>query len=147
VLRIQPASPGVSSNTVPPPPPGQGTAGYGLNPAGDIVGYYVDASNVNHGFLRNRDGSFITFDAPGAGTGLGQGTSGLDVNPGGLIAGWYADSSGVYHAFLRATDGRFTTFDAPGAGTGPGQGTYMTFGNGLTPSGEVSGNYLDSSNV
>jgi hypothetical protein len=34
--------------------PGQGTStasGDGLNPAGAIVGYYLDASNVWHGFL------------------------------------------------------------------------------------------------
>jgi hypothetical protein len=30
---------------------GQGTNAEGIDVEGDIVGYYVDASNVNHGFL------------------------------------------------------------------------------------------------
>jgi hypothetical protein len=30
---------------------GQGTNAEGIDVKGDIVGYYVDASNVNHGFL------------------------------------------------------------------------------------------------
>jgi hypothetical protein len=33
--------------------PGQGTFSIGNNPSGAITGYYVDGSNVNHGFLRN----------------------------------------------------------------------------------------------
>ena len=38
----------------------------GINPAGAITGFYFDASFVVHGFLRARDGTFTTFDAPGA---------------------------------------------------------------------------------
>jgi hypothetical protein len=30
---------------------GQGTNLFGSNPAGAIVGYYIDSSNVFHGFL------------------------------------------------------------------------------------------------
>ena len=32
----------------------QGTLPYGINPEGAIAGYYVDASNVAHGFLRKK---------------------------------------------------------------------------------------------
>ena len=42
--------------TPPDPPPGteagQGTIPQAINPAGAITGYYFDASNVSHGFLR-----------------------------------------------------------------------------------------------
>ena len=31
---------------------GQGTFAVSINPAGAITGYYVDANNVGHGFLR-----------------------------------------------------------------------------------------------
>src|SRR5215469_18649389 len=57
--------------------PGQGTFTAevdGLNPAGAITGNYSDASSVNHGYVRARNGAITTFDAPGAGTGPGQGT-------------------------------------------------------------------------
>lgn len=56
---------------------GQGTVPYGLNPVGNTIGRYVDASNVDHGFLRDPWGRITTFDAPGAGTGAGQGTIAL----------------------------------------------------------------------
>ena len=49
---------------------GQGTTTAsvdGINPAGAIAGYTLDASNVNHGFLRAPDGTFNTFDVPGGG--------------------------------------------------------------------------------
>jgi hypothetical protein len=39
-----------------------------INPAGAITGYYYDANQVYHGFLRARDGTLTTLDLPGAGT-------------------------------------------------------------------------------
>jgi hypothetical protein len=101
--------------------PGAGTGFYqgtqvaiidGLNPAGAITGLYVDASNIYHGFLRAPDGSFTTFDAPGAGTGSGQGTISNGINLEDAIAGYYIDANDVNQGFLRTPDGTFTTFDA-----------------------------------
>jgi len=82
---------------------GQGTTPYGINPAGAIVGYYIDASNVYHGFLRARDGNFTTFDAPGAGnaTDSYQGTLPTADNPSGKITGSYVDPGNLQHGFLR----------------------------------------------
>jgi len=51
-----------------------GTEVAGINPAGVIAGSYVDANNALHGYLRAKDGTFTTYDVPGAGTGSGQGT-------------------------------------------------------------------------
>jgi hypothetical protein len=127
--------------------PGQGTYPSDVNSAGEITGSYVDTKNVNHGFLRARDGTFTTFDARGAGTGSGQGTEPQSNNPADAITGYYIDASGVYHGFLRAPDGTFATFDAPGAGTGSGQGTEPALTDGLNPEGAIAGSYYDADNV
>jgi hypothetical protein len=73
----------------------------GINPAGTITGYYADKNSVYHGFLRTRDGEFVRFNAPGAGTGTWQGTLSLNITPDGATTGWYIDANGVYHGFLR----------------------------------------------
>jgi len=82
---------------------GQGTGMflYGINARVKITGYYIDASNVYHGFLRSKSGAILEFDAPGAGTGAGQGTAGIDINRDQDIAGWDQDDEGVYHGYLR----------------------------------------------
>src|SRR5438477_25240 len=64
--------------------PGQGTrteAAACINPAGAIVGFYTDASDVLHGYVRVPGGTITTFDAPGAGTGTGQGTDCTAIKP------------------------------------------------------------------
>jgi hypothetical protein len=38
-------------------------------------GSFNDGFNINHGFVRARDGTLATLDAPGAGTGNFQGTA------------------------------------------------------------------------
>jgi hypothetical protein len=98
---------------------------------------------------------FITFDAPGAGTGLSpcdcgpEGTYPSGINGDGSIVGFYMDSSVVYHGFLRATDGKITTFDAPGAGTipYPSQVEQGTEAWGMNPEGAITGYYRDTNNV
>ena len=79
---------------------GQGTFPANINPAGTIVGNYVDASNVSHGFVRSPSGAITTFDVPGAGTGPGQGTTPFCNNPADAITGYYLDASNMYHGFL-----------------------------------------------
>jgi len=66
-----------------------------INPSGEIVGYYLDASNKNHGFLLNRKG-FSPIDFPGADVVF---TRAIGINPEGNIVGVYTDrdSSGVLH--------------------------------------------------
>ena len=110
-----------------------------INPNGAIAGWYTDSDLVSHGFLRERDGSFATFDAPGAGTGAGQGTFGYAISAGELITGYYYDSADVSHGFLRYKNGTIITFDVPGSGTDPFLGTY---GGGFSPNGVVMGNYF-----
>jgi hypothetical protein len=126
------------------PGSGNGTFGVSLTPSGEIEGIFVDANGVLRGFVRSKQGTFSTFDAPGAGTGAGQGTLPESNNTQGTIAGNYLDGSGVDHGFLFDKQGIFTTFDVPGTGTGPGQGTIPLDNN--NP-GTITGQYIDGGNV
>ena len=92
----------------------------------------------------SQNARFITFDAPGAGTGAFQGTLPQDNNPPGATTGYYFDSGQAPHGFLRARDATITTFDVPGSGRGPYQGTGAIS---VTPAGVITGFYQDSSNV
>jgi hypothetical protein len=121
-----------------------GTLSESINDSDQVTGYYIDASNVNHGFLRNPDGAFAAFEAPNAGTGSGQGTIAENNNDSGTITGYCIDSSNVDFAFVRSADGAFTLFQAPGAGTHSGQGTIPQ---GINGSGAITGYYLDASSV
>jgi len=82
-------------------PGAEATAALSVNPESAVTGIYIDASIVLHGFLRYPDGTFATFDAPGAGSLAGQGTRPEIINPAGSIAGFYFDESDVSHGFLR----------------------------------------------
>jgi len=117
---------------------GQGTAPLSINPNGAISGYYVSAftlpppSNLNHGFLRDPDGTITSFDPPGSHGTFPASASG--INPAGAITGYYFGK--FARGFLRAPDGTITSFDAPLAGTFPGQGTFPTS---INPSGAIAG--------
>jgi hypothetical protein len=107
-----------------------------INPKGEIDGWYIDQNNATHGFLRTRDGSITTIDAPDA----YQFTILGGINPAGAITGYYIDVSNVGHGFLRARDGTFTTFEAPGA-------VVATAPFSLNAKQAVTGLYLDGSDV
>jgi hypothetical protein len=126
------------------PGSGNGTFGVSLTPSGEIEGVFVDAKGVLHGFVRSNQGTFSTFDVPGAGTGAGQGTLPESNNTLGTIAGNYLDGSGVNHGFLFDKQGSFSTFDVPGTGTGAGQGTIPLDNNNA---GAITGEYIDGGNV
>jgi hypothetical protein len=111
----------------------QGTVPTSINPAGAITGSYVAPNNSTHGFLRARNGTFITFDVPVA----VNGTQPNSINPAGAITGSYYDTEFVAHGFLRNANGAFTTFDAPGAAL---IGTVPTD---INPTGAIAGYYYD----
>lgn len=132
--------------------PGAGTsAGFGtfpssINDAGAITGYYTDANNVSHGFLRSPRGhKFITFDAPGAGTSATFGTVPLSINAAGAVTGHYTDPNNVNHGFLRSPQGDIVTFDVPGAGTAGA--AFGTFPERINAAGAITGHYIDANNV
>lgn len=127
---------------------GNGTVPIGINLAGVIVGNYYDANGVSHGFLRNPNGTFTTFDSPGAGIVSfdSNGTFPEGINLLGVVAGYYNDSNLVSHCFIRTPDGKITTFDVPGADINPADqlGSIVT---GINAFGTVSGYYFDSSGL
>lgn len=106
----------------------------GISDTGITVGNYGD-SNGDHGFVRTKDGTITSFDAPGA-----AGTLGFFLNSDGTAVGPYYDGNGVNHAYLRTPDGSFTEFDAAGAGSSSGQGTFAI---GINRSGAVCGDFID----
>lgn len=70
-----------------------GDAGRGIDDAGDIVGWYLDSSAVEHGFYLPAGGKPITVDNPG-------GTTTLEgINNKGTISGLYTDASSNRHGF------------------------------------------------
>jgi hypothetical protein len=101
----------------------QGTFPQGINDLGEIVGYYEDANNVNHGFVRSATGVITTFDAPGACGAAAppagcayNGTFAYGINSLGAVVGQYWDENTVPHGFLRAANGSINKFDVPRAG-------------------------------
>ena len=126
-----------------------GTFPAGINDAGLIAGYFIDANSVSHGFLRSPSGSFTTFDAPGAGTSPGQGTTVLGLNLEGAVVGFFLNAK-TYYAFARTPDGKFKTFSAPGACNmsveegchGTGAWNINFFGTIVGPYEDTSGNFV-----
>ena len=109
------------------------TNAVGINPAGEIVGYYQSGGTF-HGYFLSADG-FTTIDPPGAlSTGGAAGVIG--INPSSEIAGYYDGVDGKTHAFL-LSGGDFSSFDVPGS--------IFTCFFGINPAGVIVGSYIDSS--
>jgi len=155
-IPVRPAAQHASSEIITFDAPGassvagsfDGTFPESINDTGAITGHYVDAHNVNHGFLRSPGGEFITFDAPGANstTGSFDGTFPTSINNGGTITGSYIDSKELTHGFLRSPGGEFITFDTPGASSVAAAG-YGTFPKRINDAGAITGHYTDAHNV
>src|SRR5713101_4434471 len=131
-IAAQPSAWGQTFTTF-DPPGSQGTSPVSINPAGQITGNYFDANFTTHGFLRASDGTFTSFDAPGA----SHGTFPAFITPQGLIVGTYFDATFITQPFLRATDGTFTTFQIPS----PGASIYALVAN---SAGVIAGAFFDS---
>jgi hypothetical protein len=99
------------------PPGSTVTNPVGITPAGAIAGYYFDASDLSHSFLRAPGGTLTPFDPPGATCSVStQNTCSVvsGINPAGVITGYYTDANFVNHGFLRDRSGAITAFDPPG---------------------------------
>src|ERR1051326_3005775 len=83
------------------------TLAFGMNTAGDVVGSYIDAAGMEHGFVL-RDGAFTAFDYTGA-----FWTEGWGSNSKGEIAGQYGLMDMTMHGF-RLRNGEFTPVEVPG---------------------------------
>jgi hypothetical protein len=113
-----------------------------INNFGAITGYYLDANNVYHGFLRSPEGTFTNFEAPGADTTPNDfnGTLPNAINDAGAITGAYYDVNNVGHGFLRSPEGAFSTFDVPG-------GSQFTNPIAINLEGAVVGYYVNQNGV
>ncbi len=85
----------------------QGTFPIAINRSGLIVGYFVDAGGVQHGFIRDPNGTFTIVDVPGS-----TGTRVTAVNSKGLVVGYSYSPSDT--GFLRYRNGSFGTLNVPG---------------------------------
>src|SRR5262245_20435200 len=85
--------------------PLQGTLPWGINTNGEITGFYVDVTGVNHGFVRDKHGAIVEFDVPGA---ANMGAWG-SIDPNGAVASFYSDANNVVHGFGREGDGRLAS--------------------------------------
>src|SRR5271165_6917646 len=119
--------------------PGQGTYGEAINSAGVAVGFYLDANDVYHGFVRAANGTITSIDAPGAGTGAFQGTWAYGINKTDVITGYYSGADSVIHGYVLSPNGHFKEFDAPGA--------QNTLALNINNSDTIAGWYSDTNNV
>jgi hypothetical protein len=113
-----------------PSPPGAGTgSGQGAFPSGitdtdEIVGYYIDANGVFHGYEQSPSGHFTAIAAPGAGSATGEGTLVFGVSDAGTISGCYFTSEHQEIGFVDRA-GRFTSVDNPATPQNPAGGTIV----------------------
>ncbi|TPV94319.1 MAG: hypothetical protein B7733_16005, partial [Myxococcales bacterium FL481] len=82
---------------------------FGINNAGHIVGSYLDADGVRHGFVRRYE-TFESITAPGS-----TNTRSFGINDWGDITGFYrdADNPSIQHGYLLDWCGTFTDVDFP----------------------------------
>jgi uncharacterized membrane protein len=103
-----------------------------INDAGQIVGRYIDAGGINHGYLLNED-VYTGIDFPGASF-----TRAIGINRNGEIVGSYYtpdDKGQREHGFL-LRGGVFSRIDVPGA--------IATLAIGINSSGDIAGHYLSA---
>lgn len=90
---------------------GNSTFPFGINNAGDIAGYYLDASGVTRGFTRLKTGALSRpIVDPGATNNV---TRAIGINLARTVVGDYQESSLFYHGFF-LTGRTFTTLDFSG---------------------------------
>ncbi|HTT98158.1 MAG TPA: hypothetical protein VMF58_08910, partial [Rhizomicrobium sp.] len=99
--------------TIDPPGSGQ-TMPLAITGNSLIAGWYADnVTHTKHGFVRNRDGTFTSFDAPDA----TADTVAYGVNTEGVVTGNYTTLiGGLQYAegYLRAPNGAIIEFQVPG---------------------------------
>jgi hypothetical protein len=100
-----------------------------------VVGYYIDASGINHGYYRDANGTLhFPIDPTGS-----VGTILFGDNNRKWVVGRYADSSGVTHGLFFVPPDSFFTFDFPGSA--------FTSLNGISSQGNICGRYVDASGI
>jgi probable HAF family extracellular repeat protein len=101
-----------------------------INNKGQVVGFYVDASGVSHGFLKQGK-TYTTIDAPEA-----TNTYPYAINNSGTIGGDQVDVVNAQQGYVETSGGLFTTVDYPGPS--------ITAVEGINDHGDISGTYVDN---
>ena len=101
------------------------TVFFGLNNAGQVVGYYDDSNDVAHGLIL-QDGTLTQFDFPGAAE-----TQIFGVSEEGQFVGNIADTDAAIHGFVGEEQ-----IDVPGAAT--------TYSDHVNAEGVAVGSYIDA---
>ena len=87
------------------------TSGTSINAAGDVLGYFSDASQNGQlrGFIRAPGGNFTVFNLPAPNVGNTFG-----INNAGTMMGYFSDASqgGKTRSFVRDSNGEIRIFDA-----------------------------------
>jgi probable HAF family extracellular repeat protein len=119
---------------------GLGTAAFGINNNGDIVGEYADENKVAHGFLL-RDGQYTTIDAPDAPQLPGTESMAVRINSHGDIVGSVNIAAWRESRGFLLKDGQYTTIEHPESA-----GYFGTVAVGLNDHGDVAGSFTGPSN-
>jgi probable HAF family extracellular repeat protein len=120
--------------------PGGNTAAYGINNAGQIVGFFSTADgSVLGGFLLSNCG-YTALNVPDGIYILPTG-----INDRGQVVGTYYDSSFNAHGFLYS-NGQYTTVDDPDEANTPDFGS-ASYAYGINDQGQVVGEFYDASAV
>jgi hypothetical protein len=105
---------------------GQGTLVYGVNSSGEVTGYYNGKAGYAHGFLREAQGNFTSFDAPGS-----DFTLPVAINCNGEVVGYYTNLRTF--GFVRDAAGNLSSFEAADA--------ISTFPYGMNDEGAIVGKW------
>ena len=111
------------------PPGATSSTASTVNPAGAIVGSWVDSAGTTHGYVLYH-GAYVTTDYPGSIFTFNGGN-----NATGAIVGAWRDTANVLHSFL-LNNGVFTGFDPPGS--------TLSDATGINPGGIIVGLYVDA---
>ena len=104
------------------------TVFYGLNNAGQAVGFYRDSGEIDHGVIV-QDGELTQFDFPGAAQ-----TEIYGISETGIFAGNIIDAAGVIHGFMGDMQ-----IDVPGA--------IRTYADHVNAAGILVGSYTDADGI
>jgi cell division septation protein DedD len=113
------------------------TLAYQINDSNQIIGSYIDASMISHGFTRDSAGN-LTFpiDVPGSTETMLFGNNSLNWG-----VGRYTDASEVTHGLYFITPDQILTFDAPYADS-----TFTSI-DGINKNGQACGSYVDTAGI
>ena len=100
-----------------------------------VVGYFVDAAGILHGYYRDANGALhFPIDPPGS-----VGTVLFGVDNKNDVVGRYADASGATHGLFFVPPNNFFTFDFPGS-------TFTSL-NGISSQGNITGRFVDAAGI